>query len=745
MLGLHRINITTRTGSAWNNGYPDRSRFVVIDEDYNHTTARLSARRLTVNASRKLGITDNLLVVTNDIVLNGDIRLINSTGATGNNESQLIQTHTSASLVSGGGRLLVDQNSTVPSLYRYNYVGSPVKSSSGSLTYTVADILKDGTNPTTFAGNINNTASGIARDITFDSATYDGDFTTTPITLADYWVYTYAASGGTRADWVQKWSNGTIPNTDGFIFKGPGRPQNYTFMGVPKDGNLSTTVGKDESYLVANPYASAISVKEFIEDNTNSISGTLYFWEHAGEEVNSGQDGHNFAGYIGGYAARTIAMGVTAKNAAGNPIDANMQAEAATIVGGTTSTVLDNDGVANIDVVTLNAANQSITFKNIASGVDTLRVRYRSNALKTIRVKENGVFKDNFDFEATSNNKFEIGELYICIVIGSDITFESLGTGDIEFDLLNLKDDGEIGCAPNVGGDEITYTEPKSYIPIGQGFFVQGDAVDGGTIVFNNSQREYKLEGTDAVFLKSQAKSDANSIENLPVIKLGMDFKDTEDGNNYHRQIGISFSPYTSFSYDKGYDAEIYDIGATDFYWKFPSDERNFVIAGVQNISDDLEVPFEVVTNYSGNIEIKVDEMKNVSNMVYVIDKLTGESFDVINGKATITLESGTYSERFVLAFKPTSSLSVIDDVANAYTNIYIDNKNSFINIKKNQEIAINKIELINLLGKTVSVWKVKEQKESYQLKINRKLPTGVYIVKLNSDKGKINKKIVIE
>lgn len=41
--------------------------------------------------------------------------------------------------------------------------------------------------------------------------------------------------------------------------------------------------------------------------------------------------------------------------------------------------------------------------------------------------------------------------------------------------------------------------------------------------------------------------------------------------------------------------------------------------------------------------------------------------------------------------------------------------------------------------------WKIKEQRENYQLKIKRKLPTGVYIVKLNSDRGESNKKVIIE
>ena len=47
------------------------------------------------------------------------------------------------------------------------------------------------------------------------------------------------------------------------------------------------------------------------------------------------------------------------------------------------------------------------------------------------------------------------------------------------------------------------YRSPKSYIPIGQGFFVTGSGT-GGTITFNNAQREYKQEGDDADFIKTE-------------------------------------------------------------------------------------------------------------------------------------------------------------------------------------------------------------------------------------------------
>jgi hypothetical protein len=604
LLGLHKFGSTTRTGSAWSNGYPDRSRFMVIDEDYSHTTSTLSARKLTVNASKKLSITDNLLVVTNNVLLNGDIRLVNPGK---NSAAQLIQTHTSATLVTGGGQLLVDQNSTVPSIYRYNYLSSPVVSTAGATSYTVANVLKDGTTATNAAGIIN---TDIAKNITWNSSGLDGS-TSTPISLAEHWIYTYPSSISASTGYIQKLSSGTIPNTDGFTLKGPGRVQNYTFLGIPKDGQLTTIIGQEHTYLLGNPYASAISVQQFIEDNTNSITGTLYFWEHAGEQSTTGATGHNASGYIGGYATRTIALGVV---------------------------------------------------------------------------------------------------------------------------------------APNDGSGTV-YTQPGPYIAIGQGFFVEGDNSAGGTIEFNNSQREYKLEAAGtSVFLKSNATSNTNSSLDLPVIKLSLGYINTDDNKEYYRQIGVSFSQKTSFNYDKGYDAEIYDVGNTDFYWKFPSDDTKYVISGVQNISDDLEVPLEITMGYSGEVSIRLDEIKNTpNNDVYITDKLTGISYNIKNNKATLTLDEGVYTDRFVLAFKQSTILRLDDELKSKYVYIYADNFSNSIVITKNEEVNILDVELYNILAQKVNIWSIDAQNKSYQLKLKSKLPSGIYIVKLRTDKGYINKKIILE
>ena len=311
-----------------------------------------------------------------------------------------------------------------------------------------------------------------------------------------------------------------------------------------------------------------------------------------------------------------------------------------------------------------------------------------------------------------------------------------------------------ITCGPNLNGTDHEYTTPKEYIAIGQGFFVTGheDAATSVPINFNNAQREFKLEGKgeeyQSVFIKSEdnsTKKKAESFYNIPIIKIGMDFRSITDGKDYHRQIAASFSQHTSFDYDNGYDSEIFDIGNTDMYWKFNTSDKKYVIAGVPAISDDLEVPLNIIMGYSGFVVIKVDELKNVSQNVYLTDKLTGNSYDIINDKAILNLEKGEYANRFVLAFTESKTLDLEDEVLFDYTKIYADNDNHQIVISKNNEVTITKVELFDILGKKVNLWNIKEQNNSYQLDINKQIPTGVYIVKMNTNKGTINKKVVIE
>ena len=293
------------TGNSASTNAADIDKVMVIDSESSLTHATLAENAdiecVWIKSNSKLTVNDGLyLKFDEDFVLDGELRL---TG-----QAQLIQTHTGTSNVAGNGKLYRDQQSTVPNVYRYNYWSSPVVKNVGDTSYAVGDVMKDGSTPTSETSD--------PADIVFTASSYDGS--TNPTTIANYWIWSYL-SGTTGADWAHKRDTGAIPIGAGYTMKSTGDPdQNFTFVGTPNDGTIEITVSENTTSLLGNPYPSELNIANFINDNidpqnNNSIDGTLYFWEHKGETASSTvTEGHNIAGYIGGYSTRNLIMGVAA-------------------------------------------------------------------------------------------------------------------------------------------------------------------------------------------------------------------------------------------------------------------------------------------------------------------------------------------------------------------------------------------------------------------------------------------------
>ena len=251
----------------------------------------------------------NGLTVTHFLKLNGKLDL--------QGESQLIQPIDSDLEVLSNGHLERDQQGT-GSEFTYNYWSSPVTKQNASVnSFKVIDVLKDGTN----------TENPLT--INFSSSGYNGA-PTSPIKIADYWIWKYANSAsGNYSSWQHIRRTGTIFPGEGFTMKGPGiedetLKQNYVFSGKPNNGDINLTLAPNNEYLVGNPYPSAIDAKQFILDNTTNasgtgptISGTLYFWNHYGGNSHAAQN------YQGGYATYNFS-GEVAAVSKGSILDNNI-------------------------------------------------------------------------------------------------------------------------------------------------------------------------------------------------------------------------------------------------------------------------------------------------------------------------------------------------------------------------------------------------------------------------------------
>ncbi|HSN47950.1 MAG TPA: T9SS type A sorting domain-containing protein, partial [Flavobacterium sp.] len=167
--------------------------------------------------------------------------------------------------------------------------------------FTVAGVLRDGTNP------------AAPQAISWVGG-YDG--TTSPFSLARYWIYKFDNKANVYANWTQIGETGELEAGKGFTLKGAGTSgtENLTFIGKPNNGTITNAIGADQLLLVGNPYPSALDANKFIDDNIGfiatsttdgAIDGALYFWEHY-----STNNTHNLAGYQGGYGIYNKSGGV---------------------------------------------------------------------------------------------------------------------------------------------------------------------------------------------------------------------------------------------------------------------------------------------------------------------------------------------------------------------------------------------------------------------------------------------------
>ncbi|MFK7781827.1 choice-of-anchor D domain-containing protein [Psychroserpens sp.] len=264
---------------------------ITIDDDSDLPSGKDGNRKVLglmvdSNELEVSGITDATtntgygLTVTHYLTLDGTIDL--------EGESQLIQDEDSDLIVGGTGRLERDQQGTADT-YTYNYWSSPVgqtDAATNEFRYSLTDVL---------------------QNVGFNTSGYDG--TSSPLRIADYWVWTFSnLADGDYSAWQHTRSTGTIFAGEGFTMKGPGtgdldEDQNYVFRGKPNNGDIELTINAGNNYLVGNPYPSAIDAVEFINDNLGVTTGTLYFWEHWGG------GNHILSQYQGGYAQMNLSGG----------------------------------------------------------------------------------------------------------------------------------------------------------------------------------------------------------------------------------------------------------------------------------------------------------------------------------------------------------------------------------------------------------------------------------------------------
>ncbi|TXE05781.1 T9SS type A sorting domain-containing protein [Gelidibacter salicanalis] len=301
-----------------------------------------------------------------------------------------------------------------------------------------------------------------------------------------------------------------------------------------------------------------------------------------------------------------------------------------------------------------------------------------------------------------------------------------------------------------VGGNGVK--RPGRYIPVGQGFFVSADSTKGGDIIFKNSQRVFQREvDGSSIFLRGVdgGKSGGSNYKtNTPkkdsIKRIRLEFKSPEGGI---RPLLLGFVPnnLATDGVDYGYDAVNRDAFPNDLSWLI--NESKYIIQGVGAFEDTKKFPFAMQLSKDGAIEIKLTELENFSEdiAVYIYDSLLDTYHQINNTSFEISLSAGNYDKRFYLAFKDDNTLSIIDEDFKNVVVKFLQNTDEIF-IQTPNEVHVKQVYLVNIIGQTVQAWNATNTTISNEMKIPvRNLPDGNYVIKIQTDTGIVNKKIVLK
>lgn len=265
---------------AWSPvGTPTSNHIVIIDANYNTSSnGDLNACSLTVNTGSTLTINEGkFVIIQNDLTVNGTLEVLD--------KGSLVMVEDTG-IVTNNGTTNIHRFTTPFKKYDYTYWSTPVVSTNIASTFSE---WNTGYSYEYIPANFSDAnADGL------DDDGNDWSFASTMTPGNGYIIMVPTPVGG--------------PTTN--------NPSEVVFSGKVNNGiQKITNVIPNSSYLLGNPYPSALDADTFLNYNAGVLDGTLYFWTHntaiqAANSSNTSLGTGAFAFTSDDYASYNIVGGV---------------------------------------------------------------------------------------------------------------------------------------------------------------------------------------------------------------------------------------------------------------------------------------------------------------------------------------------------------------------------------------------------------------------------------------------------
>ncbi|WP_417873407.1 T9SS type A sorting domain-containing protein [Xanthomarina gelatinilytica] len=291
------------------------------------------------------------------------------------------------------------------------------------------------------------------------------------------------------------------------------------------------------------------------------------------------------------------------------------------------------------------------------------------------------------------------------------------------------------------------------YIPIGQGFMIEGAAT--GVVTFTNAQREfYKQSGTDSEFFRTaDTSSTEDTIEEIEYTEDGLnivpaDYKrfrinvDFSENEFYTRQLLMNFHHTATDGFDYGLEAKTKFSENSDAYWIL--DDVPYLIQAF-NYDMELRIPLVVEAKNNQPIRFRIFDVQNFdeNQPIFIHDIHNDIYVDLRENNYEINLPQGTYTDRFEITF--TSEALNIDQVITVEDlSIYQNNQLAQLTISNPKLLEVKQVNLYDVTGKQIFNEKNLNTESHYSFS-TKNLSQGVYIAHVSfADNQVISKKIIV-
>ncbi|WP_303315502.1 T9SS type A sorting domain-containing protein [Flavivirga abyssicola] len=330
---------------------------------------------------------------------------------------------------------------------------------------------------------------------------------------------------------------------------------------------------------------------------------------------------------------------------------------------------------------------------------------------------------------------------------GGYATYTINATGTIEtytpatFSTYNLN-----GTINGAAGGGPSGKEPQRYIPIGQGFMVEGTAT--GTVKAKNSHRIFiKETHADSEFFKSSNTKKKASKNTKGFFKVPSDYKrfrlNIDFNNSYTRQLVETFHNSTTFGFDYGMESNIHqdDILTLDAHWLV--DGKPY-LAEALPFDVSLKIPLAIKLNKESQIRIRIADIQNFESdqPIYLHDIENNTFVNLKVQDFNINLEANNYKDRFEIVFDK-NTLNTPETDLNTLK-VFQNNSISELKISNPNSLNVKEFSLFDVAGKEVENKRLHDNSKKAYTYSTKLLSDGIYILQVNLDDNQVFKKKII-